>query len=78
VKQLRPEFLEPGPTGRGARGDRRLPGVIVDNVPAGGVEALRSIPARQVAEIRFLGRGEAYRRFGAAQLASVILVTRKR
>jgi hypothetical protein len=77
VQHFRHQFLEPATASRGSF-DRRLPVVFINNSPSGGVEVLRSIPTHRVMEIRFVRRDDAYRRFGHAYSAGVILVTTKR
>jgi hypothetical protein len=54
------------------------PVVFVDGMEMGTIYELRSIPARDVAEIRFLNSAEANFRFGDGYLAGVIHVTTKR
>lgn len=54
------------------------PVVFVDGIEMGTIHELRSIPARDVAEIRFLSSSEAMFRFGDGYLAGVIHVTTKR
>jgi hypothetical protein len=78
VEQLRREFLQPRRIVGAMTSDPRLPDVFVNNASSGGVEALRLIPIHLVAEIRFLGRNDAYQRFGSAHPAGVILVTTRR
>ncbi len=78
VELLRREVLEPRVTARAMPGLRRLPDVFVNNTPTGGIETLRLIPARVVAEIRFVRHDDAFRRFGSVHPAGVILLTTKR
>lgn len=54
------------------------PVVFVDGMEMGTIVELRSIPARDVAEIRFLSSGEATIRYGDGFMAGVIEVTTKR
>jgi hypothetical protein len=49
--------------------------VHVNNVPSGGVAALRRVQATDIAEIRHLDGTEATQRFGTGYGAGVILVT---
>jgi hypothetical protein len=77
VQHFRHQFLKPTMTSRGSF-DRRFPDVFINNSPSGGVEALRSIPTHRVTEIRFIRRDDAYRRYGRAYSAGVILVMTKR
>lgn len=54
------------------------PVVFVDGMEMGTLYELRSIPARDVLEIRFLSSGEATYRYGQGFMAGVIAVTTKR
>ena len=54
------------------------PVVFVDGMEVGTLFELRSIPARDVSEIRFLTSSEATYRYGQGYLAGVIHVTTKR
>ena len=54
------------------------PIVFIDGMEVGTIFELRSIPARDVAEIRFLNASEAAFRWGDGYLAGVIHVTTKR
>ena len=54
------------------------PVVFVDGMELGTVFELRSIPARDVHEIRFLTSSEATYRYGDGYMAGVIQVTTKR
>ena len=54
------------------------PVVFVDGMEMGTIFELRSIPARDVAEIRFLNSGEATIRYGDGFMAGIIHVTTKR
>ena len=54
------------------------PVVFVDGMEVGTVFELRSIPARDVSEIRYLSSGEATIRYGDGYMAGVIQVTTKR
>ena len=79
VARLRGQFLQ-------ARGVNSFmqpvrstrPVVFVDGMEIGTVFELRSIPAGDVAEIRFLTSGEATYRYGDGYIAGVIQVTTKR
>jgi hypothetical protein len=78
VQQLRPQFLR-------ARGSRTLqnpaagePVIYVDNLRLGGIEALRTIRASEVHEIRYLSPSEATTRFGTGHLGGAITVVLRR
>jgi hypothetical protein len=74
VTELRPRFL----WGRGVRGmSVELPVVYVDNMAAGGPDALRRIPSTSVQEIRFIDAKDATTRFGTGHTAGAILVKTK-
>lgn len=51
--------------------------IYMDNRKLGGAEALRSIPAADVAQLEFLAHDEAVRRWGSRVAGSVIVVTRR-
>jgi hypothetical protein len=54
------------------------PIVFIDGMEVGTLFELRSIPAGDVAEIRFLSSGEATIRYGDGYMAGIIAVTTKR
>jgi len=74
IQRLHPEFLR----GRGrnsiASGDAQFPVVYVDGVRAGELEVLRSIPAHDVREIRFVSAADATTRYGTGHTGGVIEV----
>jgi hypothetical protein len=78
VLRLRPEFLKR----RGAPvlqdPSEGLPVVYLDGVRQGGADALQSIPAGVVLEIRYLTAGAASDRFGPYYRGGVIAVRTRR
>ena len=54
------------------------PVVFVDGMYVGALSELRSIPARTIHEVRFLGASEAHFRYGSGYTGGVIEVTTKR
>ena len=54
------------------------PVVFVDGMYVGPLSELRSIPARSIHEVLFLGAAEAHFRYGSGYTAGVIDVTTKR
>ena len=74
VERLRPEFLR----GRGrvsvAQPDAQYPVVYVNGVRAGQLEALRSITASDVHEIRYISAADATTRYGTGHTGGVIEV----
>ena len=74
IERLRPEYVR----GRGRTSfdgpDAVLPVVYVDGVRAGGIEALRSIAATDVREIRYVNATDATTRYGTGHTAGVIEV----
>lgn len=71
VRRLRPMWLR-------ARGGA-APQVIVDgNRAAGGLEALRSMRASEIQEMRYLSSSDATTRFGTGFDGGAILVTTRR
>lgn len=78
VQQLRPQYLR-------ARGQRTLqradagePVIYVDNLRAGGIDALRTIRAGEIEEIRYLTPSEATTRYGTGHLGGAIAVVLRR
>jgi hypothetical protein len=67
IQQLRPQYLR-------RRGASQAPAVFLDNIPRGGVDALRQIPALDVAEIRYLDSRAATQQFGTGYSGGIILV----
>jgi hypothetical protein len=75
VRKLRPEYLRPEASSRaalGAAGGRGAPVVYVDGNRWGGPDALGSIPAYLVAEIRRVPAYEARTRYGLVDPSPVI------
>jgi hypothetical protein len=74
IERLRPEYVR----GRGRTSfdgaDATLPVVYVDGVRAGGVEALRTISANDVREIRYVNATDATTRYGTGHTGGVIEV----
>ena len=50
---------------------------IDGNPQAGGVEALRNLPASEVEEMVYMNAADATTRFGTNYMSGVILVTRR-
>jgi hypothetical protein len=79
VRLLRPQFLYH----RGVQSVRQpvdpSAGILVyvDGVRSGGIDQLRSIPADQVAEIRWLNARDATTKYGTGHGYGVIAVTTK-
>jgi hypothetical protein len=69
LRLARPRFLRT----RAARKD--APVVYVDGVRVGDLAYLRSLPVRDVAIVRALGRSEATTRFGTDHVGGALLVT---
>lgn len=74
VQRLRPEFLR----GRGRASIQdpaaQFPVVYVDGVRAGGIDALRTIGATDVLEIRYINSTDATTRYGTGHTGGVIEV----
>jgi outer membrane cobalamin receptor len=74
IQRLHPEFLR----GRGrnsiSAAEAQYPIVYVDGVKAGELEVLRTIPAHDVREIRFVSAADATTRYGTDHTGGVIEV----
>ncbi|MEK7380553.1 MAG: hypothetical protein AAB075_06040 [Gemmatimonadota bacterium] len=77
VRRLRGAMLRTRPGGSVLQGSDPI-WVYVDNVKAGGPEALENILASQVYEIRKLSASDATTRYGTGHTNGVILVTTTR
>lgn len=77
IQRLRPHFFfSRGRTSLRAPNAPR-PAVIVNSVPQGSLESLRTISARDVQYVRFLSAPDATTRFGTGYMAGVIEVVLK-
>lgn len=79
IERLRPEWLSARQAGAFLGGNARigedLVQVYLDSVRLSGVDELRSLEGRHVAEIRYLGSSDATMRFGTGHSAGAIMVT---
>ncbi len=79
VQLLRPRFFQV--RSKSAPGNNPLwgegPGVLIDEVPRGGLEELRGIPVSSLREIRYLSGPDAANRYGVEFHAGAILVITK-
>ena len=78
VLRLRPEFLRQRARPSSDQPTGAFPTVYVNGVREGGPEMLRTIPARVVMEIRYLGPTAASSQFGPFHPDGVIAVRTKR
>lgn len=69
VQRLRPRWLR----SRGG-GSAGLPMLVINNVPSGDLERLRSIAAADVSEIRFISSQDATTRWGTGFVGGAIQV----
>lgn len=72
VRALRPHWLNP-------RGQSSMRGqtsikLFVDGVPRGSVEALRSLPIHNIAQIQYYNSSEATQRWGTDHAAGALVV----
>ncbi|HEX7090816.1 MAG TPA: hypothetical protein VF192_11820 [Longimicrobiales bacterium] len=78
LQQLRPEYLR----GRGVLSletpTTALPVVYLDDIRAGGLEALHSIRVADIYEIRFYRAADATTRYGTGHPGGAIVVTTQR
>lgn len=78
LERLRPEFLRArGPFSMRSPG-AGLPVVYVDNVRAGDINQLRSIPASSVSLIEFISAADATTRWGTGHAGGALLVHTRR
>ena len=70
VDLLRPQWLR-------TRGGSYLPVVYLDNTKYGEIDALRNIPAANVAEMQYMSSSDATTRFGTGHVGGAILVKTK-
>lgn len=70
VDLLRPQWLR-------TRGGTYLPAVYLDNTKYGEIDALRNIPAANIAEMQYLSSNDATTRFGTGHVGGAILVKTK-
>lgn len=78
LARTRPELLRARATRYDAGiGGPTSPAVYLDDVRQGGIEALRTIPARAVLEVRYLSEIEANLRFTGGHPAGAIVVRTK-
>ena len=78
VERLRPLFLQPRPGAGDVRGEPRTISVFIDGDFAGGLDVLRSIPARDIESIRRVQPAIAYATMGSLYMADEILMVRLR
>lgn len=77
IRRLRPSFL----TFHGVSGTPRQAGRVQVSLDGGaltGVEALRGVPVRQVAEVRYLSATDAAQRFGTSANSSPVILVRQK
>ena len=77
INRLRPRFL----SYHGVSGSRGGAGQLLISIDGGPLTdggALRSMPARQLAEVRFLSASDAAQRFGTAASSGTVLVIKQR
>ena len=80
VQRLRPTMLRPRATSFGSNNQGQQVPVVVytDDVRLGTVENLRTIPATQVHEIRYISATDATQRWGTNHSSGAIQVITKR
>jgi hypothetical protein len=74
VQQLRPQFLRLRSARSTQAAGHAEPVVYVDNIRAGGLDALRGVRAESVEDIRYIGASDATTRFGTGHMGGAILV----
>ena len=79
IQLVRPKYFQIRSRGNSAQDSRwgNGPGVVIDEIPRGGVEQLRGIPLAGIKEIRYLSGPDAANRYGAEYHAGAIVVVMK-
>lgn len=77
IRRLRPRFLQY----HGTSGSDQSAGQLLVSIDGGALDdisALRSIPARQVLEVRYLSAADAAQQFGTSANSSPVILLRQR
>ena len=74
IRHIRPEMLRSRDPGSLMLFKGRYPAVAVDNRVLGGVDALRAIPAGQVARLEYVSAWKAANRYGRTFRDGIVLV----
>jgi hypothetical protein len=74
IRHIRPEMLRSRDPGSLLLFKARSPVVAVDNRVLGGVDALRTIPADQVARLEYVSEWKAANRYGRTFRDGIVLV----
>ena len=85
VRSLKPRWLTKRETAMGVNADRTVAGaptasgphVYVDERDMGDVEYLRTIPAEQVMEMRYLTANQAGSRYGPTSQPGIVVILKK-
>ncbi|HEX6533181.1 MAG TPA: hypothetical protein VF041_01205 [Gemmatimonadaceae bacterium] len=75
IKLLRPQFLQYRGRTSFVLDSPTSPEVYIDGMYYGPMESLRSLPSKELAEIRLLSVGDAVIRYGTGHTAGVIDIT---
>jgi hypothetical protein len=79
VRQLRPLFLRPRPGSNALRNQPSVVAVYIDNLYAGNVDVLQTIPPSEIAQMHYLQRSDAMTFAGSATAGDgFIMVTLKK
>lgn len=78
LQRLKPAWLQGRGTGTFRMSGQEAVRVYLDRVPYGGPESLRSIPVRNIQEIRYLDSRRATLTFGTDHVGGAILITTRR
>ena len=78
ISRLRPEFLKPRGLQTPETPNGRLPSVFVNDVEQREIDALRTVPAAAIVEIRYLSASAATPEFGRQHSGGVIAVRTRR
>lgn len=77
INRLRPRFLSYHGVSGSSSGDGQLL-ISIDGGPLTDGSALRTMPARQLAEVRFLSATDAAQRFGTSASSGTVLLIKER
>jgi hypothetical protein len=78
LERLRPRWLQARRAVSARDAGPQRAQVVIDGMPAGGLDRLRSIRVQEVHEVRFLSAGDATSRYGTGYVVGAIEVRTKR
>ena len=75
IQRLRPAWLQGRGTGTFSQRSQEAVRIYLDRVPFGGPQSLRTVPVRNLQEIRYLDSRRATLEFGTDHVGGAILLT---